>query len=251
MKRIPVALLLAAAALTAGGCGDDESTEPTGPGTVVIQFDEVAGSDALELNTGTYTNAAGNEYVVTNLEYVVSAFAFPAAVARMRADGDFTSTALHYRTMDDASTATTTFADVPSGNYTGVNFTFGIDGADNVTGAHPDLDADGMAWPAMMGGGYHYMRHEGTFTDSTLATAAFTTHLGPSMGNDYSFEVSLPHDFTVSPGETTTLHVVMDVNEWYVNPNMYDFNGRGMIMGSPPTQAMLQANGASVWSIAP
>ncbi|MBZ0267128.1 hypothetical protein K8I85_03150 [bacterium] len=250
MKMTPVALLLAAA-LTAGGCGDDESTAPTGPGTVVIQFDEVAGSDALVLNTGQYTNAVGNEYSVSKLEYVVSAFSFPAAVARLRADGDFTSTALHYRTMEDAATASLTFADVPSGSYTGMGFTFGIDGADNATGTHPDLDLDGMAWPAMMGGGYHYMRHEGNFTDSTMATSAFTTHLGPSMGNDYSFEVSLAHDFTVSPGETTTLTVRMDVNEWYVNPNMYDFNDHGPIMGDPAAQTTLQANGASVFSVAP
>jgi MbnP len=253
MQRTPPVLsaFLVALAALSSGCGDDATTEPAGPGTVVIQFNEVVSGAPLVLNTGNYTNAAGNEYTVNNLEYTVSGFAFPAAAAT-RADGDFTSGVVHYRTLADASTASATFADVPAGDYTAVDFVFGITGANNVDDAYPDLDLLGMAWPDMAGGvGYHYMRHEGTYTDSTMATSAYLTHLGPTMGQDYSFAVSLPHDFTVSPGETTTIGVSMDVNEWYTNPNTYDFNGHGPIMGNPAVQATLRANGASVWSVTP
>lgn len=227
------------------GCGDDPAGLE-GFGTVIIQFDNVVDGTPVAMNTGTYTNAAGNEYSISKLEYTVSGFALTGASA------SFDEDVVHYRDEGDAGTATLTITDVPAGEYDGLDFIWGIAAATNTAGSHPDLDAAGMAWPAMMGGGYHYMRHEGAFTPTGGGTANFTTHLGPSMGNDYSFAVmlDLPSAIRLDGGETAVIVVEMDVNQWYTSPNSYDFNDYGAIMGNTAAQTLLQANGASVWAAA-
>ncbi len=243
--RTFAAILMSTAALA---CSDDDATGPdgSGVGTVILQFDHVVAGTPLQMNTGTYTNAAGNEYSVTKLEYTMSDFTLQGSGGSASFDG------VHYRDASDGTTATLTMTDVPAGTYTSLQFTHGIAGSDNTAGAFPDLDNAGMAWPAMMGGGYHYMRNEGTFAMEGGGTGNFTTHTGPSGGNDFSFPVSLtlPAALDLSDGATVTIHVQMDVNEWYVNPNMWDFNDYGLIMGNQTAQTALKANGASVWSIA-
>lgn len=234
--------------VTVAACSGDDGTGPEEPGfgTVVIQLDHAVAGSALQMHTGTYTNAAGNQYSVSKLEYTVSAFTLQGGA------GSAEHASVHYRDADDASTATLTLEDVPSGAYSTLSFTHGIAAAANAAGAFPDLDNQGMAWPAMMGGGYHYMRNEGTFTTNTGEVGNFTTHTGPTMGNDFSFPVSLslPSGFEVPKGGTVTIHVQMDVNEWYTNPNTWDFNDYGLIMGNMAAQNTLKSNGASVWSIA-
>ena len=224
-------------------CSDDPAGL-SGTGTVVIQFDNMVDGTPVQMNTGDYTNAAGNAYTISTLEYVLSEFMLSGT------DGDVMSDAPHYRDASDPTTATLTISDVPAGEYTTLEFRWGIDGATNTDGTYPALDAIGMAWPAMMGGGYHYMRHEGAFTPTGGGTGNFTTHLGPSMGTDYSFTVmlTLPSTLLLDGGQTATINVEMDVNEWYTAPNDYDFNDYGLIMGNQAAQALLQANGASVWS---
>lgn len=244
-RRAPLFLVLLGALALSGGCGD-ESTGPAAPGTVVIQFDNVVDGLPLALNQQIYTNAAGNLYSVSNLEYVVSAFHLHPVDHDL---GEFESEDPHYRTEMDVNTRRVTFTGVPAGAYHELGFTFGIDGALNMTGAYPDLDLAQMAWPAGMGGGYHNMRCEGTF-DGTPPNTGFLTHTGPSMGGDYSIDYDFDVDYEVMSGQTTVLTVEMNVNEWYANPNLYDFNDHtGPIMGNTAVQLLLQQNGVDVFSV--
>ncbi len=232
-------LILAACCLLVA-CGDSDEDQ----GEVTIYFNHtVAGAD-LEHEHILYTNAAGNEYGVTRLEYIVSDIALETAGGKRVALAEF-----HYRNAFVGATRSIS-AKVPGGEYTALRFTFGIDGASNETGALPSVDHfNNMAWPAPMGGGYHYMRMEGLFrTDD--GEGAFLTHTGPAGGEDFSLAVSLPLSLTVS-GDEWAIAVVMDLNEWYDAPSLYDFNGRGGIMGSADAQLILQENGATVFSLGP
>jgi hypothetical protein len=235
---LPVALLLP----LLGGCSD--STGPGGTGTVVLRLDNVVSGEPLALNTGTYTNAAGNAYTVSKLEYTVSDFELvgPGGTAS-HADP-------YYRDASDPGTRDLVLVDVPAGQYRTLRFRHGIPADMNQAGAFPALDNAGMAWPAAMGGGYHYMRHEGAYTPTGGGVANFTTHTGPSMGMDFSVPVdlTLPSIVNVADGETVTLELEMDVNAWY-DGTMYDFNDYGMIMGDPAAQTLLQGNGDDVWSV--
>lgn len=213
-------------------------------GEVTIYLDHTVAGAELEREDILYTNAAGNEYGVTRLEYIVSDIALETTSGRRVTLAEF-----HYRDAF-ASATRSVAAQVPGGEYAALLFTFGIDGAANETGALPSVDHfNNMAWPTPMGGGYHYMRMEGFFRTAD-GPSAFLTHTGPAGGNDFSFAVSLPLALTVSGG-AWAIPVLMDLNEWYDAPTRYDFSGRGGIMGNADAQSTLQDNGTTVFSLGP
>lgn len=253
-RNVLPAALVAGGLIVAAGC-DDAAGPSEGSGTLVLRFDHTVDGAELVLDQMVYTNAAGNPYSVTLLEYVVCHFALEAEIPSQE---DLTTHVVHYRDQAQESTRDLVLENVPAGDYSTLRFIFGLPGDDNVTGAFPDLDAAGMAWPAMMGGGYHYMRHEGNYLDGQSQTVGYTTHTGPSGGADFSVEVALDldaaggglrHGFSIAESGTTTVWLSMNVNEWYANPNVYDLNDHGAIMGDPAAQQALQENGANVWSV--
>lgn len=231
-------ILVACGALAACGTADDDQ------GAVTVHFDHTVAAADLKREEILYTNAAGNEYGVTRLEYIVSDIALETAGGQR-----VELAAFHYRNAFEHTTRSLA-AEVPGGVYTALHFTFGLDEARNKTGALPSVDSfNNMAWPAPMGGGYHYMRMEGLFRTAD-GTGAFLTHTGPAGRADFSFAVSLPLALTVS-GDEWAIAVVMDLNEWYDAPFLYDFNDRAGIMGNADAQQTLRENGVTVFSLGP
>ncbi|MGY8825440.1 MAG: MbnP family protein [Candidatus Latescibacterota bacterium] len=228
------------AAVVLSGCGSDSNDGDQG--TVTIHLDHSVAGSELVLETIDYRNAAGNEYGITRLEYIIS------DVYLERADGTRALLAeQHYRNAFDSETRSFS-APIDGNDYSALVFTFGIDGERNQTGALPNSDSyNNMAWPVPMGGGYHYMRFEGLY-NSADAAASFLTHTGPSGGNDYSIDIALPLTLSVD-GDEWEIAVVMDPNQWYEVPITYDLNGSGPIMGNPDIQAILQANGATAFTL--
>ena len=228
--------LTLAAAFILVACGDDDDNTA---GTVAVHFGHEVAGQPLELDDGSYTNAAGNAYRVTHLEYIVT------DVDLMRGDGaTFRLGDEHYRNARRSSTASLMATGVAGGSYTALRFTFGAPGDRSLPNTS---DFNNMEWPANMGGGYHYIRLEGRFSDGD-ETLALLSHTGPAGGGDFTFEVELPLSLSVN-GDDKAIHVIMDLNEWYQDPHVYDFSGRGMIMGNADAQLTHQANGASVFRI--
>lgn len=237
-RFVPVALL---ALFITAGC---DSNEEDAPGTVTVQMNHTVSGDDLALNSLQYTNTAGNLYSVSLLEYIITNVTLQTA-----GGGAVALSEVQYVNADDASSQRFSAPDIAGGTYSGITFTFGIDGARNTTGALPNTTVfNNMAWPAGMGGGYHYMRLEGRF-QGDAGEGGFAVHTGPTMGADYSFDVTLPANIRVDGGETV-VEVEMDVNEWFGNPNIYDFRDvQGGIMGNASLQQVLQANGMDIFSI--
>ena len=62
----------------------------------------------------------------------------------------------HYRNGERLATQKFTAVRVPAGDYVALAFTFGLDEEDNLTGGLPNqVEYNGMAWPDVLGGGYH------------------------------------------------------------------------------------------------
>ena len=55
-------------------------------------------------------------------------------------------------------------------------------------------------------------------------------------------------DLVVAGGEWE-INVVMDINQWYDTPAIYDFGDRGGIMGNADAQSTLRDNGNSVFAV--
>ena len=111
-----------------------------------------------------------------------------------------------------------------------------------------------MAWPDVLGGGYHYMQINGKWLAANDTVRPFNLHTG--IGQRYEngqvtefvpnyFRMTLPlRDFVVTKDATTQLDFVMNVNGWMSEPNIYDFDViGGSIMQNQAAQDMLRENG--------
>lgn len=242
MKKI---VLLALSCTLLLACNSDDDSTPqevamTGVNVVFTQDWDGTRIANADYETTTYTNANTTDLKLSKLVYLISDITFTATDGTVYDAGD-------YALIDARSGSNTTFTpaiEIPEGNYT-VSFTFGFDDEDNdKAGGYPDLNiADGVGWgvPEPLGGGYHYMRMEGTFVNASSETQSFQYHtvranrhsvLPPAPGTlvelkDTSFEVALG---TVTIGSNTSIEVAMNVAEWFKNPNTWDLDVNASVM---------------------
>ncbi len=147
-------------------------------GNLSIEFDNIAGSSDLQLNTGTYTNAAGESFKVTKLKYYVSNFSLT------KSDGStyIVPQDSCYFLIDESQSATTKpVLKVPEGEYISLSFTLGVDSLRNTmdvskrTGVlDPTALASDMYWG--WNSGYIFFKVEGT--SSAANGGNFAYHVG-------------------------------------------------------------------------
>lgn len=207
--------------------------------TFKLHIDYKVSGVPLNYNQFTYLNAAGNTYEVTTLKYYLSGFIFH------KNDGtDFTSTEVFY--LDADSNTTLSFEDMPTGAYSGVTFVLGLLPEVNITGGLPSTtENNNMEWPDMMGGGYHFMKFEGNYLDSASIQHGFAIHLGT---NAALVNVDISHDLTLEEDEES-MNLVMDLNEWFDNPSVFDLVSISHTMSNPAAQAIIVSNGADVFTL--
>ena len=229
------------------GCDLFGSSDDPESGQLNVSFHHYANNQSIALEQSSHTSAAGHAFSVTLLEYIITDLSIT------HEDGTVVSlTDARYVNQADPTSSIIESESIEPGRYTSLSFTYGVKGTENVFGTLArTAEMDNMLWPMMppMGDGtterYHYMRFEGRYgTDGT-----FRIHNGPSGGNDYSFDVTLPIDVDID-GNTETVQINMNLEQWLTGPNVWDFDDYGMIMGNAGAQALLQANGATVFSAA-
>ena len=221
-------------AITFSSCDKPTQTDLT------INFThKVDGSDLIT-NSMIYTNSAGENYDVKTLKYLIS---------DINLHSDDGNTLLldevHFIDISDASTFSFTVEDVPNNNYTSISYTMGLDTIKNINNLYINESYHStMAWPETNGGGYHYMKLEGAYSnDSTF----YNTHTGGTMGGDYSFnnmeDISLTVDDDLGD---VSINVNMEINNWYNSPNQIEFSSYGMgIMMNMMMQMNIQMNGTT------
>jgi hypothetical protein len=276
--RISLAICLCltvALAVALVSCSDDNNN-PVQPGpttgSVAFTFDHSVDGTPLVLgqsNGYPYTNAAGNQYNVTDLQYYTCNFRVH------RADGtSYGSDAVHFRNAADPATRTFTLDAVPAGTYTAVSFTFGIDARRNYNGALlPDHDE--ITWPDPLGGGYHYFMMNGFWDHASGGDTQTAIHVhtgrryitlspgdtgypaaavpdGPDpIPYHHNFEVylTLASPITLQGGQTWTVPLDVNINGWFADP-VFDFGfwfpdstPMSSIMPKLPAQDLLLQNG--------
>ena len=231
--------------ITVAGCDLFGSKDPD-PGTASIEMANAVNGQPLVPDQFLYRSPTGHTYSVTLIEYILT------DIVLHHENGTLVPLeAAHYCNQDDHHTHHLAATEIPAGRYSKISFRFGIDGSKNVFGnLDRTTDYDNMMWPMMMPMGdgsterYHYMRFEGRYGSEGV----FRIHTGPSGGSDYSFPVELPILMDVD-GEAWEIPLIMNLDQWLEGPNTWEFADYGMIMGNPNAQALLQANGASAFSV--
>ncbi len=220
---------------------DDPTPAPTAEKKLTLDLSIVSGSSALQFDTIMYSNAAGNVYSVSRLQFYIS------NVQLINADSSLVNIS-EYNYVDArvSSTLSITHTLPTSGHFIGMKLQLGLDTAHNKSNFLPAIAENiNMVWPDMMGGGYHFMKFEGTYVDG-MNTPGFAMHLGR---NAYIANCVISHHFDLANG-SNTMNLVMDLNEWFVNPHIFDFNVDGnSSMGDMNDLLKLSQNGTDIFTL--
>jgi len=235
-------------------CGDDDNNSDITQATTTFNFSHnwdgtpVNNSD---FNTIQFTNENGEQLSIERLRYLISDITFTTASNEvLRLD--------NYNLVDLTNNENLEFDLgnlIPSGNYTNVSFTFGFDNEDNSEN-YLDLNSVSFNVPDMLGGGYHYMQFDGKYIDDNNNEANFNYHairavdnpgMNPTFPQDTFFTVNLG---PVSISNDTTINIVMNIAEWFKNPNTWDLNQLNtVLMPNSSAQIQMFENGQNVFSI--
>lgn len=256
-----VFLMISLLLFSFAGCAEKENPAADGNALRII-FQHRVGDQDVVFNDMRYTNAAGNPYEVREIMYFISDL-------RLYKDGVAVNPAqwddLHY--VDSKISETLGWLvgnNVPAGVYDSLTFTFGLSQERNKSFLFVNPPEVGMAWPEVLGGGYHYMMMNGFWSDTMQVRQPFNFHLG--IGQIYennSGEVSditafVHNNFTVSPagpaitinpGQQTTINLCMDIASWFETPVVFDFNEwGGAIMQNQQAMHTACLNGKDAFS---
>jgi hypothetical protein len=246
-------------------CKESDPVVPEPPyGNVTFSMDHLLDSQPVKFNELIYTNAAGNNYMVLDLMYFISDITFHRNDGTRKVIGEWKD--IFY--VDEAlpETKTIRFPDkIPAGNYDSITFVFGITEEKNQSFMFVNPPEVNMAWPGVLGGGYHYMMLNGKWKTPEATILPFDFHLGIGQlyhGSGYEvdsiyafvqnyFTVRLPGSaFQIADKESVTFRLTMHIENWFDDPNVYDHNQwGGAIMQKQPAMQMARENGWNVFSI--
>ncbi|MCB9223423.1 MAG: hypothetical protein H6582_04520 [Crocinitomicaceae bacterium] len=235
---------------------DDGSCEYLQEAGITLYFTQnVNGSNITVSNFDqlNYTNADGNVWSITKMQYLISDVRF------YKANGDsLVIDGYHLIDMEDASSLYYTLpSNVPTNPYVGIGFNFGFDATDNISGQYSDLNSASWASPEMLGGGYHQMKFEGRFIKQAGDTSTFQYHSLSEIREITQTDTIFHHNyvhlaFTQSFNFTAddTIQVKMNVNNWFANPHTWDLDTlSSMLMPNYAAQVMMTDNIVDVFSI--
>ncbi|MBE0661779.1 MAG: hypothetical protein IH597_04860 [Bacteroidales bacterium] len=256
MRSIPF-LIIIIVALLFGSCKKDKQDEATA--RIQIQFEHKVDGEPLIKDQMIYTNAAGNVYEVTEVMYFIS------DLKLHRNDGTVVEPAtwddIYYVDTNIPSTFTWNLpGDIPAGIYDSITFIFGISEEKNESFMFVNPPEVNMAWPDMLGGGYHYMMLNGWWLDPDEVRRSFNFHLG--IGQIYEsdsitgfvqnyFKIKLNGPgFEVVEEMLIIAELSMNIQNWFKNPHIYDHNHwGGAIMQNQAAMQMGCENGIDVFTV--
>jgi len=221
----------------------DESDVPAEleQGKINFYFAHFNNGENLEFDTMKYTNAAGNNYLVNEIQYFISDVKLYKSDGSIKLIDDWDD--IHYVDTDIESTRSWQVYDpIDPGDYEKISFTFGINEEKNQSLMFLNPPERDMFWPEFLGGGYHYMKLNGKWLAENSQVKPFNFHLG--IGQVYSdgviepdsitgfiqnyFEVELPaSSFSITEGEQVYFEILMNVDNWFQNPHVYNHDEWG------------------------
>ncbi len=234
MKNLYIAIALIAATLTISSCKkDDEDTTPTETtGTVELNMAHRwgMGADNFLLNMELVHPMTQDTMTFTTFKYYVSNIKFK------KADGSWYVHPESYFLVDLATAGSEILSipNVPTGEYTDMEYTMGVDSLRNVSGAQSGAlaVANNMFWS--WNSGYIMVKAEGTSPNSTSGSFAF--HLGGFMGSNNVVTVKTVNfagnSLTVASGHTSEVHFNVNPAKLWQTANSMATNNSIMMPGA-------------------
>lgn len=182
---------------------------------IVFEIHHEIDGQNLEYDTSMYKNSVLELYSIQNLEYYISSIKLETTTNEfISIPGVFY---INGKYMNVFSHSDFLLRDLQIKN---VHFNIGLNQSLNVSNSLPaTMENINMAWPDNIGGGYHFIKLEGTFIDS-IGMSGYAIHLG----RDTSLVSCIVPFNMESSQETININLLMNVNELYRNP--YDYSLR-------------------------
>lgn len=248
-------LVLLAAALWVSGCRKKPDPVPvpqlidsggvvTNDGHLEVVFENMVGTQVLQLNTQTYTNEAGNDFTVSAYKYYIS------NIKLWRADSTYFTEPESYHLINEALSGSRSFIihEVPKGEYIAITFMIGVDADRNTSGAQTGALDPGNAMFWDWNTGYIMAKVEGT----TAGGSPIGIHIGGFEGKDgvlRTVTLPLPAAANVSGSQTPEIHIKSDVLEWFKTPSIIDFNVTSFVTSAGPSAAKIADNYTDMFTI--
>lgn len=246
MRTRPILFIVLTMVLATTACSD-----PVKNGSFTLHAIHEVNGQPLVTNELCYTNEAGNPYLVNEVQWFLSHIEIKDDQGRWT-----TLAETWYIDTNLPESQTLKVANVPAGNYQTLRFTFGLSDTDNLSGTFSNPPECNMFWPDELGGGYHYMKLNGKYQNAENLLAPLAIHLGRGQNPEHSefydnsFMLELPIELIVTEDHESHLGLIMNIEKWFRDPNVYDFNAFGSaIMQNQQAQLTLKANGHNVFSI--
>ena len=234
-----------------------------GQGDLQIKFKHLIDNKEIIYDSMMYINAAENTYQVTEVKWFLS------RVTLFKKGGDIIeieeNDGIHYIDTKIESTLLWNINQkIEAGEYDSIRFIVGFNAQDNIPNRFVNQHETSMAWPLARRGGYHYMMLNGKFKSMDESIAAMNVHMGIGQiyeGTTYSvdsiisfvhnhFNVTLSKPFTIEKDQKKTISIVMNVENWFQNPHIYNhFQWGSHIMQKQDAMLMLKENGWDVFSL--
>lgn len=253
MKKILFTILSAFLLLTSCGEDKDDNIKITPEAQYSIDF-KLSNTFDNTVVTGTnfstleLTNANGEVISIERIRYLIS------KIELVNNDG-IAFSMKDYNLLDLSKPETFTFnsdQQIPTGNYT-LRFVWGFNEEDNADGVYPDLNTLSWNWPAMLGGGYHFLQFDGKYNVDTMSPSPFNYHNGTARVSAGNFEqnfVTFTFSEIIAINSNTSIELKMNIAELFKNPNTWDLNVLDTpLMPNYGAQKMMQANIQDVFTI--
>ena len=216
MPKLLSALAIVAGALGLAGCEELDPVGTTDTGSLTLAFRGTVGSEDLRLEREAYEATGVEGFVVTRLSFFLSDVQLVRQI-----EGQSLKTLVDevaYVELDDEGRAQVSFDGVPVGDYTGLEFTVGLNAEQDATtpaeysAPHP-LARDDEYWEDW--GSYIFLKVEGK--SDTLADdverfdAPIVYHVGRSA--EHAATLLLPTSVPLHSDGGATVQLGIDVGE--------------------------------------
>lgn len=218
----PILLWSVAAAMTLVSCKKNDAVDydTSIKAPLSVEFDNIAGSSDLHLNTAVYTNSAGENFTVTALKYYVSNFKFTNVNGSVYTVPQDSSYFLIEEGVEDEVEL-----NIPEGEYRSVSFVLGVDSLRSTMDISKRTDvldpsAGGAGMYQDQNNGYYFYVLEGTSPSIVATDPKFSYHIGgyggmltPTANNLKTITLDLTARGTpkVKQGKETNIHLMVDV----------------------------------------
>jgi len=242
----------------------DSLPDPSQSGKLRMEFDNVAGDKNLVLNSVTYRNAAGEDFVATKFNYFIS------NIRLFRTDGTIYTVpqdSSYFLVKEDTKASQfVTLPNVPFGDYQSVEFMVGVDSLSStapiekrkgVLDPSGSMMEDGMYWS--WNSGYIFVKLEGTSPAGNPVNGKFYYHIGlfggysqRTVNNTRIVKVDFGElRAGVNASKTPEVHLLVDVLKLFDGPGtrakIADANS--IMGGQPQRSSEIADNYAKMFSL--